>query len=58
MAVKAINGKFRVLGRALQRENGLGKVTGQTHFTDDVIRPDVVWGKFLRNSDLSPGTPT
>jgi hypothetical protein len=50
--------KFRVLGRTVQHENGQGKVTGQTHFTDDVIHPDVVWGKFLRNSDLSPGTAT
>jgi len=50
--------KFRVLGRTVQHENGQGKVTGQTHFTDDIIRPDVVWGKFLRNSDLSPGTAT
>ncbi|HEX4988428.1 MAG TPA: hypothetical protein VFW91_06605 [Candidatus Binatia bacterium] len=35
--------KFRVLGRTVQHENGQGKVTGQTHFTNDVIRPDVVW---------------
>ena len=40
---------FRVLGRALQREDGRGKVTGQAHFTADVIRPDMLWGKILRS---------
>src|SRR5947208_6993226 len=41
--------KFRVLGRALQREDGRGKVTGEAHFTADVIRPDMLWGKILRS---------
>jgi CO/xanthine dehydrogenase Mo-binding subunit len=41
--------KFRVLGRALQREDGRGKVTGEAHFTADVIRPDMPWGKILRS---------
>jgi putative selenate reductase molybdopterin-binding subunit len=40
---------FRVLGRALQREDGQGKVTGQAHFTADVIRADMLWGKILRS---------
>ena len=37
--------KLRVLGRALPREDGWGKVTGEAHFTADVIRPDMLWGK-------------
>jgi CO/xanthine dehydrogenase Mo-binding subunit len=41
--------KFRVLGRALQREDGRGKVTGEAHFTADVIRPGMLWGKILRS---------
>jgi len=41
--------KFRVLGRALPREDGWGKVTGEAHFTADVIRPDMLWGKILRS---------
>ena len=41
--------KFRVLGRALQREDGRGKVTGEAHFTADIIRPDMLWGKILRS---------
>jgi CO/xanthine dehydrogenase Mo-binding subunit len=41
--------KFRVLGRPLPREDGQGKVTGQTRFTADVIRPDMLWGKILRS---------
>jgi CO/xanthine dehydrogenase Mo-binding subunit len=41
--------KFRVLGRALQREDGRGKVTGEAHFTADVIRPDMLWAKILRS---------
>jgi CO/xanthine dehydrogenase Mo-binding subunit len=41
--------KFRVLGRALKRDDGRGKVTGQAHFTADVIRPDMLWGKILRS---------
>ena len=41
--------KFRVLGRALQREDGWRKVTGQAHFTTDVIRPDMLWDKILRS---------
>src|SRR5262245_58425893 len=41
--------KFRVLGRALQREDGWGKVTGQARFTADVIRPGMLWGKILRS---------
>jgi CO/xanthine dehydrogenase Mo-binding subunit len=41
--------QFRVLGRALKREDGRGKVTGQAHFTADVIRPDMLWGKILRS---------
>jgi hypothetical protein len=34
-----------VLGRALQREDGRGKVTGEAYFTADVIRPDILWGQ-------------
>src|SRR2546422_9395028 len=45
--------KFRVLGRALQREDGRGKVTGEAYFTADIIRPDMLWGKILR-SPLAP----
>ena len=41
--------KFRVLGRPLPREDGLGKVTGQAHFTADVVRPGTLWGKILRS---------
>ena len=41
--------KFRVLYRALQREDGRGKVTREAHFTPDVIRPDMLWGKILRS---------
>jgi CO/xanthine dehydrogenase Mo-binding subunit len=41
--------QFRVLGRALKRDDGRGKVTGQAHFTADVIRPDMLWGKILRS---------
>ena len=40
---------FRVLGRALQREDGRGKVTGEAHLIADVIRPDMLWGKILRS---------
>lgn len=41
--------KFRVLGRALQREDGRGKVNGEAQFTADVRRPDMLWGKILRS---------
>lgn len=41
--------KFRVLGRALPREDGRGKVTGEANFTADVIRPNMLWGKILRS---------
>jgi hypothetical protein len=42
--------KIHVLGRALEREDRRRKVTGQAHFTADVIRPNVLWDKILRNS--------
>ena len=41
--------KFRVLYRALQREDGRGKVTREAHFTPDLIRPDMLWAKILRS---------
>jgi CO/xanthine dehydrogenase Mo-binding subunit len=40
---------FRVLGRPLPREDGPQKVTGQAHFTADIIRPGALWGKILRS---------
>ena len=43
-------GNFRTIGRPLPREDGLGKVTGQAHFTADVILPGALWGKILRSS--------
>ena len=41
--------KFRVLGLALQREDVQQKVTGEAHFTADIIRPGMLWGKVLRS---------
>jgi CO/xanthine dehydrogenase Mo-binding subunit len=40
---------FRVLSRALQREDGQGKVTDEAYLTADVIRPDMLWDKILRS---------
>jgi len=41
--------EFRTIGRPLPREDGLGKVTGQAHFTTDRVRPGTLWGKILRS---------
>jgi CO/xanthine dehydrogenase Mo-binding subunit len=41
--------QFRVLGRALAREDGTGKVTGTAQFTADITRPGMLWGKILRS---------
>ncbi|HEY2990739.1 MAG TPA: xanthine dehydrogenase family protein molybdopterin-binding subunit [Candidatus Binatia bacterium] len=46
--------KFKVIGRPLIREDGLGKVDGSARYTADVIRPGTLWGKVLR-SPLSHG---
>ena len=40
---------FRTIGRPVPREDGLGKVTGQAHFTADVVQPMTLWGKILRS---------
>ncbi|MGH7767124.1 MAG: xanthine dehydrogenase family protein molybdopterin-binding subunit [Candidatus Binatia bacterium] len=41
--------KFKVIGRPLEREDGLGKVSGAARYTADVIRPGTLWGKVLRS---------
>jgi CO/xanthine dehydrogenase Mo-binding subunit len=41
--------KFKVIGRPLEREDGLGKVNGEARYTADVIRPGTLWGKVMRS---------
>ncbi len=41
--------KFKVIGRPLVREDGLGKVTGGALYTADVNRRATLWGKVLRS---------
>jgi CO/xanthine dehydrogenase Mo-binding subunit len=41
--------KFKVIGRPLEREDGLGKVNGAARYAADVIRPGTLWGKVLRS---------
>ena len=41
--------RFKVIGRPLIREDGLGKVNGETRYTADVVRPGTLWGKILRS---------
>jgi carbon-monoxide dehydrogenase large subunit len=41
--------KFKVIGRPLEREDGLGKVNGAALYAADVRRPGALWGKVARS---------
>ena len=41
---------FRVIGKAVPREEGRDKVSGRTVYTADVHLPGLLWGKILRSS--------
>ncbi|HEY3305515.1 MAG TPA: hypothetical protein VGL70_18485 [Candidatus Binatia bacterium] len=38
--------KFKVIGRPLPREDGMGKVNGGARYAADVIRPGTLWARY------------
>ena len=40
---------FKVIGKAVTREDGSDKVSGRTVYTADVHLPGLLWGKILRS---------
>lgn len=41
--------KVSFIGRGIARVDGLSKVTGECSYSADILRPDVLWGGFLRS---------
>src|SRR5579862_358220 len=38
-----------IVGQSVKRRDGVGHVTGQTQFVDDVFYPDMLWLKMVRS---------
>ena len=44
------NAELSVIGKPVPRHNALGKVTGATRFTVDVVLPGMLYGRILRST--------
>ena len=38
-----------IVGQSVKRRDGLGHVTGQTQYVDDVFYPNMLWIKMVRS---------
>jgi CO/xanthine dehydrogenase Mo-binding subunit len=49
-----VNGTERAVGRSVARKDGIGKATGKAIYADDLVFPDMLWGRTIR-SDIARG---
>jgi CO/xanthine dehydrogenase Mo-binding subunit len=40
---------YQIIGQAVPRTDNTGKVTGDAHYTADVLLPGTLWAKTLRS---------
>ena len=48
------NGTERAVGRSVARKDGIGKATGKAVYADDLVFPDMLWGRTVR-SEIARG---
>ena len=41
-----------IVGQSVKRRDGLGHVTGQTQYVDDVFYPNMLWLKMVRSRPM------